>query len=87
MKEQGTGIREQGSRNREQEGMERLLRRVLPPIEADAALDRDLWPGMLRKLEEHRKLRVPWFDWVLAGGLAAVLALFPAWIPMLLYYL
>jgi hypothetical protein len=42
---------------------------------------------MLRRLEEHRKVRVPWFDWVLAGGLAAVLAVFPAWIPLLLYYL
>jgi hypothetical protein len=42
---------------------------------------------MLRRLEERRKVRVPWFDWVLAGGLAAVLAVFPAWIPLLLYYL
>jgi hypothetical protein len=87
MTEQGTGIRNQGPANREQEGVERLLRQALPRIEADAGLDRDLWPAMLRKLEEHRKVRVPWFDWVLAGGLAAVLAVFPAWIPMLLYYL
>jgi hypothetical protein len=42
---------------------------------------------MLRRLDERRKVHVPWFDWVLAGGLAAVLAMFPAWIPMLLYYL
>jgi hypothetical protein len=33
------------------------------------------------------RLRVPWFDWVLAAGLAGLLATFPAAIPMLLYYL
>lgn len=32
-------------------------------------------------------LRVPWFDWALAGGLALLLAAFPAWIPVVLYYL
>jgi hypothetical protein len=83
MKKQGLGIRDQGSDRR----LEQLLQRAVPRIQDDAGLDRDLWPAMLRKLEEHRKVRVPWFDWVLAGGLAAVLAMFPAWIPMLLYYL
>ena len=33
------------------------------------------------------QVRVPWFDWALAGGLALLLAAFPAWIPVLLYYL
>jgi hypothetical protein len=87
MTEHGTGTGNQGTEDREQKGVERLLRQALPRIEPDAGLDLDLWPAMLRKLEEHRKVRVPWFDWVLAGGLAAVLAMFPAWIPMLLYYL
>jgi type VI protein secretion system component VasF len=76
------GNREQGT-----EDVERLLRHALPRIKDDAELDRDLWPAMLRRLDERRKVHVPWFDWVLAGGLVAVLALFPAWIPMLLYYL
>jgi hypothetical protein len=82
MREQGTGIRDQAT-----ETVERLLRQALPRIEDDAELDHDLWPAMLRKLEERRKVNVPWFDWVLAGGLAALLAVFPAWIPLLLYYL
>jgi type VI protein secretion system component VasF len=82
MREQGKGTREQGT-----EAVERLLRQALPRIEDDPELDRDLWPAMLRKLDERRKIRVPWFDWVLAGGLAAALAVFPAWIPVLLYYL
>jgi type VI protein secretion system component VasF len=82
MKKQGPGIGEQ-----ETERLERLLRQALPRIEDDTGLDRDLWPAMLRRLDERRKIRVPWFDWVLAGGLAALLAVFPAWIPVLLYYL
>jgi hypothetical protein len=87
MRERGTG--NQGTGNREQgtEGVERLLRQALPRIADDNELDRDLWPAMLRRLDERRTVHVPWFDWALAGGLAAVLALFPAWIPMLLYYL
>ena len=83
MREQGTGSREQGS----ERSLERLLRQSVPRIQDDAELDRDLWPAMLRRLEDRRKVHVPWFDWVLAGGLAALLAVFPAWIPMLLYYL
>ncbi len=75
--------RDQGSERR----LERLLRQSVPRIQDDAEPDRDLWPAMLRKLEERRKVRVPWFDWALAGGLAGLLAFFPAWIPVLLYYL
>jgi hypothetical protein len=82
MKKQGTGNRDQGT-----ERVELLLRQALPRIHEDAQLDRDLWPAMLRRLDERRKIRVPWFDWALAGGLAALLAVFPAWIPVLLYYL
>jgi type VI protein secretion system component VasF len=83
-------MREQETRNGEQgseQSVERLLRQSVLRIQDDAPPDKDLWPAMLRRLEERRKVRVPWFDWVLAGGLAAVLAVFPAWIPVLLYYL
>jgi hypothetical protein len=83
MRVQGTGNRDQGSERR----LELLLRQSVPRIEDEAELDRDLWPAMLHRLEERRKVHVPWFDWVLAGGLAAALAVFPAWIPVLLYYL
>jgi hypothetical protein len=52
----------------------------------------DLWPDMARRMRADAvatpvKVRVPWFDLALAGGLLALLALFPAWIPVLLYYL
>ena len=94
MKRQGTGNREQGTNDREQgtEPVVRLLRKGLLPIREDTDLSFDLWPAMLRRLRAESvpagaKLRVPWFDWALAGGLALLLAVFPAAIPVLLYYL
>ena len=81
MKRQGTGIRDQGS-----ERIEKLLRQALPPIGDASDPEHDLWPAMLRKLDE-RPARVPWFDWALMGALAALIAAFPAAIPVLLYYL
>ncbi len=54
----------------------------------DYELRRDLWPQMLRKLDEGPAVpRVPWFDWALAGILGAALFLFPGAIPALLYQL
>ncbi len=81
MKKQGSGIRDQGS-----ESVEKLLRAVLPRMEDHDELAHDLWPAMLRRLD-RQPAAVPWFDWVLMGGLAAAVAAFPAAIPMLLYYL
>lgn len=85
MKKQRTGNREQGT-------VEQMLRQALPPIAEDFASTDDLWPAMLRRMRDEaaaqpRSLRVPWFDWALAAGLVALLAFFPAWIPVLLYYL
>lgn len=62
-----------------------LLQRALTPL-TDTELRRDLWPQMLRKLDEQPS-RVPWFDWALAGILGATLFLFPGAIPALLYHL
>jgi len=86
-RDQGTGIREQGS-----ERIARFLQRAVPPIEDIASERRDLWPDMRRRLRMESapaaaKAGVPWFDWAVAGGLAVLLAAFPAWIPVLLYYL
>lgn len=88
MKRQGTGGRGQGEGKREQgsEAVEKLLRAAVPRMEEDAELTRDLWPMMLRRLEQ-RPAALPWFDWVLIGGLAVAVVAFPAAIPMLLYYL
>jgi hypothetical protein len=78
---QESEIGDQGSKS-----IERLLRQALPRIKDQAELSYDLWPAMLRRLDQ-RSAPVPWFDWVLMGGLAAVIVAFPAAIPMLLYYL
>ncbi len=63
-----------------------LLKQSLPPVNEE--LERDLWPQMLRRIDE-RPLRktVPWFDWALAGGLVVVACAFPGSIPLLLYHL
>ncbi len=62
-----------------------LLRRAVAPV-ADAELKQDLWPRMLRKLDE-RAVRVPWFDWALAALLAMWFFLFPEGILAVLYHL
>ena len=65
-----------------------LLKEAIPPLK-DTGLHRDLWPQMLRKLDEQPvpASHVPWFDWALAAILSAVLFLFPGAIPVLLYQL
>lgn len=85
MNKKETGIRDLRS-------VERLLRAALPPIEEQPGTSHDLWQAMLRKLRSEgtpvpARVQVPWFDWALAGGLALLLAAFPAAIPVLLYYL
>ena len=62
-----------------------VLRRAIPPV-ADRELKRDLWPQMLRRLEE-RPAQVPWFDWALVALLAMWFSFSPGVIPILLYHL
>jgi hypothetical protein len=55
---------------------------------ADAEHRRDLWPSMLRRIDERAKAKsIPWFDWALAAVVVAWLALYPGAIPILLYHL
>lgn len=65
-----------------------LLKHSIPPAE-NTELRRDLWPQMLRKLDEHPApvKKVPWFDWALAACAAAALLFFPGIIPALFYHL
>jgi hypothetical protein len=70
----------------EQDRMKKLLQQALSPVEGDPEPGRDLWPGVLDRLDA-KPATVPWFDWALLAGLAALAALFPAAIPMFLYYL
>lgn len=69
--------------NNEQE-IRAALRAAFPPM--DTELHRDLWPAMLRRLEEPAR-RIPWYDWVLAGGLAGVSVLFPRLMLLFAYHL
>jgi hypothetical protein len=64
---------------------EKLLRDAFPPPE-DTALHTNLWPRMLRRLDQ-RSMRFSWFDWALLGGSAAWLAVFPQSLAALFYYL
>jgi|HubBroStandDraft_6_1064221.scaffolds.fasta_scaffold1069299_2 hypothetical protein len=68
--------------------MEELLKQAVAPVQ-DTELRRDLWPQMLRKLEEPPlpTHNVPWFDWALASLAAAALLFFPGLIPALFYHL
>jgi hypothetical protein len=69
--------------------MREELREAVPPIdqlESGAELRRDLWPDMLRRLEQAPAVRVPWFDWALLAVAGAATIFFPALIPALLYH-
>jgi hypothetical protein len=52
----------------------------------DAEPRRDLWPRMLKRLEE-RDRRTSWFDWALVGAALMWMLLFPKTISVLLYHL
>jgi hypothetical protein len=71
---------------KDEESLKKLLHDALPVMEDEPEVARDLWSAMLQRLHE-RSVRVPWFDWALLAGLVGVVAVFPAAIPMLLFYL
>jgi hypothetical protein len=62
-----------------------LLKQAIAP-QNDTELRHDLWPEMLKRLDQQ-PTPVPWFDWALAGLLGAALIFFPGAIPALLYHL
>ena len=49
-------------------------------------LQRDLWPAMLRRLDQPA-FHVTWWDWTLLAAATALLLFFPGMIPALLYHL
>lgn len=61
------------------------LRRAIPPL-GDVELPRDLWPAMLRRVEE-RRVRLTWLDGALAALAMVWLTVFPETIGALLYQL
>ena len=63
-----------------------LLQQALRP--ASTQLPRDLWPQMLRRLDQRMLASaVPWFDWALLAAVASCVLAFPQSITVLLYYL
>jgi len=84
--------RDQESENRGQaeHQTEILLRAAFPPLGKEPESPRDLWPAMLRRMDEQASrgaAGIPWFDWALGGALLAVAAMAPRTIPVILYYL
>ena len=70
--------------------MKHLLQSAVPPIGDASQPHRDLWPAMLRRMDEKASggiAGVPWFDWALGGALLAFAAMAPRTIPVILYYL
>jgi hypothetical protein len=83
--------------------IKQLLQQSLPPVDSASEPARDLWPAVLRRLDESEApLRatvgsapravpwphaVPWFDWAILAGLVLFAISFPATIPVFLYYL
>ena len=61
-----------------------MLRQALPPVQRDE--DVDLWPRMLRRLDE-RSAPMGWLDRTLLLLVSLGLIAFPAIIPQLLYQL
>jgi hypothetical protein len=70
---------------RDEEGLKELLRAALPRVEGEPEPGRDLWPEVLRKMDGRSS--AAWIDLALLGGLVGMAALFPAAIPVFLYYL
>jgi hypothetical protein len=70
--------------NPDDERLRELLRNSF--LEPAGGEPRDLWPRMLRRLDQ-RPFRVDWFDCVLAAAGGAWIAAFPHVIPSLLYHL
>jgi hypothetical protein len=79
-------MNEHNQNPQEEDHIKKLLHQALPPIEAESGPRRDLWPAVLKRLDE-KQAAPPWFDWALLAGLVGLVAFFPAAIPVFLYYL
>jgi len=78
-------INNNNNEDRELEQMRKLLKSAMPPI-TETGPRRDLWPLMLRRLE-NGLAHVPWWDWALLGGAITAICAFPGVLPALLFHL
>jgi hypothetical protein len=69
-----------------EEDIQALLQKAFPKV--DTELRRDLWPTMLRLIEDREQGRaIPWYDWLLAACSVLLLVLFPKLAWLLGYHL
>ncbi|MGD0829849.1 MAG: hypothetical protein ABR907_02820 [Terracidiphilus sp.] len=69
--------------------LKKLLQEALPPTRQDEP-EGHLWPAVVRRLDADSAkpdFNWAWFDGALAAALVGAVALFPAAIPVALYYL
>ena len=71
--------------NRDIDFIREQLQSALPPLE-DAELRTDLWPRLLRRMEEPR-VSFGWFESVLVALIALAFVMFPQLLPAMLYHL
>lgn len=71
--------------DRELDFVRRQLSAAFPPSN-DLELKVDLWPRMLRRLEES-PVTFGWFEALLAGLVALTFVIFPGLLPAILYHL
>lgn len=83
--------------NDQEKELANVLQQAVPSVNGE--LRRDLWPAMLRRLDEHPHEQpwtaalfssatvraVPWFDWAMLAGLIVGVSVFPSSIPIWLY--
>jgi hypothetical protein len=68
-----------------EEEVRAALQKTFPAAEAE--LGRDLWPAMLRRMQEQPAPGVPWYDWALAASLLAMAIFFPKIALLFAYHL
>lgn len=82
----------------EQKKVAELLKQSFPSVDRESR--RDLWPEVLRRLNDHPASRpwfaamfspanlaaVPWFDWALLAVLVLGVCIYPKSIPIWLYH-
>jgi hypothetical protein len=71
--------------DRNAEHIRTMLQEAMPPW-TDTELKRDLWPEMLRRIDEQ-PAGLGWLDYLLAAALSLCVFLYPELVPSLLYHL
>jgi len=73
--------------------MKKLLKQAVRPVDVRAEPARDLWPAVLRRIDQDTGTDASvqsgwlWLDGALLAGLVVLGVSFPTTIPLLLYYL